>query len=285
MASPNDPKFGLSVSIEGEWADAARLASLASEAEEAGWDGFFVMDHLIRRQPWQAMIDPWIAMAAIAVATERIVLGPMVTPLARRRTAIVARQTATLDQLSNGRLVLGVGLGAPDGEFTRFGESADPKRRAAILDESLELLEQLWSGELVTYHGEHEHAEGVQFLPRPVNGRVPIWVAGGWPSKAPFRRAARYDGIWPIFQDRSALTVDAFIDCVETTSEFRKQAGEDGPFDNCFSSSSPGSSDPETTERIGRLVAAGMTWWLESLPAADKSFEQLRERVIAGPPG
>ncbi|MEE9417225.1 MAG: LLM class flavin-dependent oxidoreductase [Acidimicrobiales bacterium] len=285
--SSTRPKFGLDVPIGGDFADAARLAELAADAEAAGWDGFFVMDHLVRRQPWQAMIDPWIALTAVAVATQKISIGPMVTPLARRRTAIIARQTATLDQLCGGRLLLGVGLGAPDGEFTRFGESADPKLRAEILDESLELLQLLWSGEIITYHGEHEHADEVQFLPRPTNGRVPIWVAGGWPSKPPFRRAARYDGIWPISRDRSGLTVDDFLECVAATTKFREQQGDDlsRPFDNCFTSRSPGPGDSQTIDKIGRLTEAGMTWWLEPLDVAELSYEQLQDRVVAGPPG
>ncbi len=122
----------------------------------------------------------------------------MVTPLARRRVSVVARQSVTLDRLCDGRLRLGVGLGAPDDEFTRFGESADPKRRAQLLDESLEALQLLWSGAAVSYRGDLVTLDDVEFRPTPVNGRIPIWVAGGWPGGAPFRRAARFDGVWPV---------------------------------------------------------------------------------------
>ena len=178
---------------------------LARDAETAGWDGFFLWDHMIRRPPWQPMVDPWVTLAAVGCATERIVIGPMVTPLARRRVSVIARQTATLDRLAAGRLRLGVGLGAPDDEFTRFGEDADPKRRAQILDESLDALAAALVGRArVVFRGAHVVLDEVEFTPTPVHGRVPIWVAGVWPGGAPFRRAARFDGVWPV-RGRAAI--------------------------------------------------------------------------------
>lgn len=279
------PSFGLGVPNGGDFADPRRIATLAADAEAAGWDGFFLWDHVIRRQPWQAMIDPWVALAAVAVATDRIILGPMVTPLARRRTSVLARQTATLDVLSGGRSRLGVGLGAPDDEFTRFGESADPKLRALVLDESLELLELLWSGEPVNFAGDHVVADGVQFLPRPVHGRVPIWVAGGWPGGAPFRRAARYDGVWPVAKAGGYLSIDEFAACVAAVNEHRDRAGKLGSdFDSIFIGRTPSADDAPSLDSIGRLAGVGMTWWIESLDNADIPFEQHRSRVQAGPP-
>ena len=278
-------KFALNAPIATEFADASVLAELAVDAEAAGWDGFFVMDHMVRRQPWKSMIDPWIALAAIAVATTDIIIGPMVTPLPRRRPSVIARQTATLDQLCKGRLRFGVGLGAPDDEFTRFGESADLKLRARILDESLELLQLLWSGETVTYHGDHVHADGVQFLPRPYNGQVPIWVAGRWPSKGPFRRAARYNGTWPVARDSAGLSVEDLAACVTTTNEYREQAGTvDRPFEVCYSIRTGESPDAESVDKIGRATEAGMTWCIEPLDIAELSFDQQRARILAGPP-
>jgi alkanesulfonate monooxygenase SsuD/methylene tetrahydromethanopterin reductase-like flavin-dependent oxidoreductase (luciferase family) len=279
-----DVKFGLGVPNGGDFAEPSRLAALAREAEDAGWDGFFLWDHVIRRQPWQPMVDPWVTLAAVAMSTDRLVLGPMVTPLARRRVSVVARQSVTLDVLSGGRLRLGVGLGAPDDEFTRFGEDADPRRRARILDESLEVLTRLWSGEDVSYRGEHVVAEGVQFLPTPVRGRIPIWVAGGWPGGGPFRRAARFDGVWPVASTGGYLSVDEFGACVRTVADHRAAMHVEEPFDACFIDRSPAVADAATVDRIGRLADVGMTWWIDSLDDPALPFEDHRARVLAGPP-
>ena len=278
-------RFGLGVPNGGDFADPIRLAALAREAETAGWDGFFLWDHVIRRPPWQPMVDPWVTLAAVATATERIVLGPMVTPLARRRVSVVARQSVTLDRLSGGRLRLGVGLGAPDDEFTRFGEDADARVRARKLDESLDALVQLWSGETVEYRGDHVVADGVRFEPTPVGDRIPIWVAGGWPGGAPFRRAARFDGVWPISTAGRALTVEEFADCVATVRRHRDALGQPAdPFDACYVDRSTTPADAGTIERIDRLAAAGMTWWIDSLDDHTLPFEHHRARVLAGPP-
>lgn len=284
--SGSRPSFGLGVPNGGDFADPHRLADLARRAEAAGWDGVFIWDHVIRREPWQPMVDPWICLTAMAVATNRVILGPMVTPLPRRRVSNVARQTATLDVLSGGRLRLGVGLGAPDEEFTRFGEDADPVVRARRLDESLEALELLWTGERVDYHGDHVVADGVRFTPRPVNGRVPIWGAGTWPGGAPFRRAAGLDGIWPYAPAAQHLDVDAFVACIHQVERHRSELGRSGePFDACFVDRSTGPGDTRVTEQIEPLVAGGMTWWIESLDVASVPFERHLERVGAGPPG
>ncbi len=275
-------RFGLGVPNGADFADPGRLAALATAAEASGWDGFFLWDHVIRRRPWQPMVDPWVTLAAVAVATERIVLGPMVTPLARRRVSVVARQSVTLDRLAGGRLRLGVGLGAPDDEFTRFGEDADPKRRALVLDESLEALELLWSGEPVSYQGRSVLLDDVEFRPTPVHGRIPIWVAGGWPGGAPFRRAARFDGVWPVAKAGGYLTVEEFNDCIDTVQRLR--GDDDRPFDACFVDRSPAGDDAATTDKIGRLAEAGMTWWIDSLDDPTVPFEHHLARVRAGPP-
>ncbi len=279
------PRFGLGVPNGGDFADPLRLADLAREAEQAGWDGIFIWDHVIRREPWTPMVDPWISLSAMAIATNRILLGPMVTPLPRRRVSNVARQTATLDVLSGGRLRLGVGLGAPPEEFTRFGEDADPKVRARKLDESIDALELLWTGEPVSYRGEHVVADGVQFTPRPVNGRVPIWGAGTWPGGAPFRRAARLDGIWPYAPAGMHLDVRAFTACLHQVNMHRTELGRSNePFDACFVDRSTGPDDRRVLEHIDSLVSGGMTWWIESLDEPSVSFERHRARVAAGPP-
>lgn len=279
------PSFGLGVPNGGEFADPDVLVEVAVTAEAAGWDGVFVWDHVIRRRPWAPMADPWVALAAMAVVTERIVLGPMVTPLARRRPSVVARQATTLDLLSGGRLRLGVGLGAPADEFTRFGEDADPRRRAELLDESLELIERLWSGEPVSFRGRRVSADDVQFLPRPARGRIPIWVAGGWPGGAPFRRAARHDGVWPVAAAGGYLSVEEFTDCVAAVRRHRAAAGRSGPFDACFIDRSSGPADRRVARDVPRLVDIGMTWWVESLDDPAIPLADHLARVAAGPPG
>jgi alkanesulfonate monooxygenase SsuD/methylene tetrahydromethanopterin reductase-like flavin-dependent oxidoreductase (luciferase family) len=182
------------------------MAELARLAEDHGWDGFFVWDHVtwLRTDP-QPVADPWILLTAVALATTRLRLGTMVTPVARRRPAKLARETSTLDQLSAGRLILGVGLGSPlADEFTAVGEPDDPKLLARRLDEGLDVLAAAWSGDPVRLHGTTQHVDGVTFLPRPVQRpRVPVWVGGTWPNKAPVGRALRWDGAVFTYRDET----------------------------------------------------------------------------------
>lgn len=184
-----------------EFADPRRLVELAVIAEEQGWDGIFLWDHILRwpGQPG-AVGDTWVALTAIASSTKRLRLGPGVTPLPRRRPQKVAREAVSLDHLSGGRLVLGVGLGSNSGgEFERLGESADARLRAEMLDEALELIFALWSGEEVHHAGKHYKADGVSFLPRPLQQpRPPVWgAAAGNGKPGPLKRAARLDGLFP----------------------------------------------------------------------------------------
>lgn len=160
------------------------LADLAATAEAQGWDGVFLWDHVAYRGDL-AVADPWVALAAIACATERVRIGPLVTPLSRRRVQKLARETVTLDRLSRGRLTLGVGLGVPDnGELEPFGEVVDARERARLLDDGLERLTGLWAG---------------GFTPPPLQQpRIPVWAAARWPNRRPVRRAARWDGLFPI---------------------------------------------------------------------------------------
>ncbi len=169
-----------------ELSEPGLVAELAARAEARGWDGFFVWDHVAYAPPVRELADPWITLAAVAVATKRLIIGPLVTPVARRRPHQLARETVTLDRLSGGRLVFGVGLGGTrTGEFDpeRFGEEGDARARARLLDDGLERLVSYWDGE---------------FEPRPVHGRIPIWVAVRWPNQKPLARAARYEGVFPI---------------------------------------------------------------------------------------
>jgi probable F420-dependent oxidoreductase len=200
-------RYGISIPNFGDYADVREVAALAARAEEAGFDGFFTWDHL-HYTGWMPggppaplpASDPIVALTAIALATERVRFGPMVMPLPRRRPWKVARETVTLDRVSNGRLVLGVGLGFPaDEEYGRFGEPASDHERAELLDEGLEVLTRLWAGGPASFKGRHMQLDGAEMLPGPVQQpRIPIWCAGMWPGSAPFRRAAKWDGVFPI---------------------------------------------------------------------------------------
>ena len=189
-------RSGLFLPLFGELAEPAVAVRLAAEAEEAGWAGVFVWDHIQYRSPVTEVGDPWITMAAMACATEHVTLGPMVTPITRRRPQKLARETVSLDRLSGGRFVLGVGLGADRSrELSAFGEEAEPRRLGRRLDEGLELLETLWSGNQVAHRGDAFVADDVRFLPTAVQQpRIPVWVAARYPNQAPLRRAATVRG-------------------------------------------------------------------------------------------
>lgn len=268
-------RFGLTLCNHGEYADPALLAALAADAEAAGWDGVFVWDHVARAgEP--PMTDPQVALAAIAVATSRVRIGPMVTPLARRRPQKVARETVALDHLSAGRMTLGVGLGVHEEEFARLGDEPDPRRRAALLDEALDVLTALWTGKRVRHDGAAFHVDAV-FTPGPVQQpRIPIWVGGTWPNQAPFRRAARYDGVFPVTREGSYEPDDhramrAFID---------DHRSGDGPFTVVHQ----GSGEPGDIDRWPDYADAGVDWWLESFRSETRPVAEARRVIAAGPP-
>jgi alkanesulfonate monooxygenase SsuD/methylene tetrahydromethanopterin reductase-like flavin-dependent oxidoreductase (luciferase family) len=267
-------RAGLWLPLFDELADAALCAELARAAEEAGWDGVFVWDHLRWRHPVRAAVDPWTTLVAIACATSRVRLGPVVTPLARRRPAKVARETATLDRLTGGRLVLGVGLGSDrfGAEFSAFGEETDGARRAGMLDESLEVLHAAWSGERVRHRGEHYVVDDIAFLPRPLQRPgVPVWVAGMAGNARPLQRAARYAGFVPVNltgPDQLAAAV----------AELGRLRGErDWPFEVVVPL--PVGEDPTP------YADAGATWWLPELDPERLSVAETRALIEAGPRG
>ncbi len=274
-------KFALNVPNFGEYGDARLLAELAREAEESGWDGFFVWDHIAWSDA-ENYADPWISLSAISVNTSRIKIGPMVTPLPRRRPWKVAHEAATLDRLSGGRLVMGVGLGGREREFGFFGEEGDPKRRAAMLDEGLDILAGLWSAEPFSHKGEHYEIAEARLTPPPCQRpRIPIWVAGTWPRKGPFSRALRWDGYAPVKADASPFTPE---EVGEITASVSGRRAGDEPFDIRISGSTNGESPDESRRRMSRFAEAGVTWWDETLPPSGMSPGEARERIRLGPP-
>ena len=255
-----------------ELADPVVVARLAAEAEEAGWHGIFVWDHVRWREPVVDVADPWITLAAIASATERLRLGPMVTPLARRRPVKVAKETATLDRLSGGRLTLGVGLGSDrfGHEFSLTGEQLDDRIRGQMLDESLAVLAAAWSGEPVQHRGEHYTVDGVRFLPRPVQRPgIPVWAAG-FPGKVkPLRRAARLDGFFPVNLEHP----DQLAEVAAAIADLR--ADRTGPYD--LAVALPAGTD------LAPFATAGATWWLAEFPPDAMSVDAVRGVLRDGP--
>nr|WP_294694370.1 LLM class flavin-dependent oxidoreductase [uncultured Friedmanniella sp.] len=278
----------MNVPIFGEYADVQLLAELAVEAEEAGWDGFWVWDHLQWSgeddgEPRQPSVDPTVALALIAAATTRVRIGPMVLPLARRRPWKVARELATLDHLSAGRLTVGVGLGGPPGlEFGDFGEDVDAKTRAGKLDEGLAVLHGLWTGEPFSFTGEHHVVHDAQLLPPPRQEHVPIWVGGEWPNRAPFRRAARFDGVHPILFSVPPPEQPAAL--AELVAYIAQHRTDTGPFDVVFGAETAGDGGAGDRDVVSRFADAGVTWWMEPISHWRGPLVAMRERIRRGPP-
>lgn len=257
----------------GTFGDVNLLLDLAGEAERAGWDGFFMWDHLLFEDD-VPFVDTWLALAGIAVATERMRLGPLVTPIPRRRPWKVAREAVTLDHLSAGRLVVGVGLGIDFWrEFAAFsGEARTDVERAELLDDGIEIMRRLWSGESVSYAGVRSSVDAVRFLPEPLQQpRIPIWSAALAPlRRGPARRAARCDGVMPFGPERP-LTPDAVRGIV---AEILGQRVSEEPFDVCVHG---------PREQAADFGAAGVTWYCESF-FPDQPIDDVRRRVAQGPP-
>jgi alkanesulfonate monooxygenase SsuD/methylene tetrahydromethanopterin reductase-like flavin-dependent oxidoreductase (luciferase family) len=272
-------QFGVYVPTSNEY-NVNMLAVLAIEAEAAGWEGFFIWDNIMATFDGSGVLaDTTVALTAIALATERIRFGALVTPLARRRPWKVAKETATLDGVSGGRLVFGAGLGgrwdmAPVGEFGPAGQ------RARLLDESLDILASLWSGNPVSHSGESFVLEAARTAPRPVQRpRIPVWIAGHWPLHGPFQRAARWDGVVPIRAGRTfeGLTPAEIRKCIEFISAHRDSAS---PFDVIFFHRALG----RDISLVAEYEEAGATWWLESTFPLTETTTEFRIRINAGPP-
>jgi len=264
-------RSGLWLPLFEELADPGVVARLAAEAEERGWHGVFVWDQMLWREPIRHVGDPWITLAAIAATTEEVMLGPMVTPLPRRRPAKVARETASLDRLSCGRLILGVGLGGDQfaGEFSRTGDEVDDRLRGEMLDESLEILHAAWSGEPVNHRGTHYLVDDIQFLPRPAQRpHVPVWAAAFPGNAKPLRRAARCDGFFPANLEH----VDEFARAVAAVRDLR--GDNEAPFDIAVELR-PGTD-------VTPYAEAGATWWMTELTPGI-SLDEVRGVIREGP--
>ena len=278
-------KYGLYLPNFAAFGEARALVELAELAERAGWDGFFIWDH-IARPGAPPVVDPWIALAAIAVATRRLRIGALVTPLARRRPWKVARETVSLDRLSGGRLVFGAGLGSSGGaesEWAAFREEQDLVRRAAMLDEALAVLAGLWSGERFRFAGTHFSVADACFRPVPLQQpRIPVWIAAYWPHRRPLLRSVGWDGMFVLFRDGPPRDAEQLAEAVAYVRE--RRAADAGPFDVVYCGEPTGKPEP--------YARAGATWWLARLTpdefgadwAGAWPLERMRDFIAEGPP-
>ena len=275
-------QYAFDVANFGPYADPRVLADLAHRAEDSGWDGFFIWDHVQVSWP-DAVGDPTVQLAAIAIATSRIKFGPMVTPLPRRHPWKLAREAATLDQLSGGRLILGIGLGGDwFTELSTFGYPLDDVKRAELLDEGLAIVSGLLSGEQFSFAGKHYTIKPTRFMPKPIQPRIPIWLAGAWPRPRPFRRAARYDGVVPM---SSNIEKDLSTDDVRAIAKFIKENRiSAGPFDIVHAGDTAGKSKREGADVVAPFIEAGATWWNEAPLPWKTTLDDVRTRIAAGPP-
>jgi alkanesulfonate monooxygenase SsuD/methylene tetrahydromethanopterin reductase-like flavin-dependent oxidoreductase (luciferase family) len=270
-------RYGVYLPPFGPFGDPKVLVELAVRAEAAGWDGVFLWDHVVSDA--LPIADPWTALAAIAHATENLLLGPTVTPLARRRPWMVARHASTVSRLSNGRLIVGTGLGSDEsGDFSSFGEATDLATRSAMLAEGLEVMRAMWTGEATPHIGSHYQ---VRLPPTEAEPhRIPVWMASSTNHAHVLTRAAGCDGIFPNPDDHE-LTPDEITDLRHALDRVGLPAGR--PFDIAVrGNASPAWQEDKNVDLEG-LAQAGMTWWLESLIHFDP-LELSMAVVAAGPP-
>jgi alkanesulfonate monooxygenase SsuD/methylene tetrahydromethanopterin reductase-like flavin-dependent oxidoreductase (luciferase family) len=253
---------------------------LAVLAEQSGWDGVFV---------WEAAygVDAWSLLAAVAARTSSVRLGTMLTPLPWRRPWKVASQVATVDQLSGGRAILAVGVGATDTDLPDTGEVTDLRGRAALLDEGIDLIRALWSGER-RYQGAHyQYRTGRLDLGgavQPVQDRIPIWVVGVWPAAKSMDRTLRCDGVIPQFRDEAASGPAQ----IAAMRGWLAEHGAPERFDVIAEGETPADDSAAAAATVAPWAEAGCTWWLETRWGGSEDLTErigdIRQRIMAGPP-
>lgn len=266
------------------YGDARTAADFAFEAEQAGWDGFFVWEPV---WGWEA----WMLLTAAAMRTQRLKLGTMITPVSRMRPWELASKTVTLDHLSNGRVILSVGLGAVDTGFAEFSEVTDRKTRAELLDEGLDILTGLWRGQPFNYEGKHYRIKETKFFapPPPVQQpRIPIWVVGAWPKEKSMQRALRYDGLLPNVMNEQGQHQPATPEAIREIAAYVKtHRAATTPFDIVVEGKTPGDDQDAARSIVQPWMDAGATWWIEALwgaPDQPIDLDGVLRRIKQGPP-
>ena len=249
-------------------------------AEDAGWDGFFVWEPV-----WG--VDAWVTLAAAAARTARIKLGTLITPVSRMRPWKLASEAATLDQISHGRVILAVGLGAVNTGFEQFGEETDRKKRAELLDEGLDIITGLWQGQPFNYQGKHYQVRELDFNPPPPpvqQPRIPIWVVGAWPHGKSMRRVLRYDGLLPNVMNEQREHIPQTPEHVRQMRAFLDEnSGSDRQIDIIAEGETPGDDEAGAAAVLQPFIDAGATWWIEARWTAP-SLDVVKERLLQGPP-
>jgi alkanesulfonate monooxygenase SsuD/methylene tetrahydromethanopterin reductase-like flavin-dependent oxidoreductase (luciferase family) len=268
------------------WGDARTVAELAALAENHGWDGFFV---------WEAVwgVDAWASLAAAAMTTSRIRLGTMLTPLPRRKPWDLASQAATVDNLSGGRVILSVGLGAVHAGGRAFEPDPGRRTRAELLDEGLEVLAGLWGGPPFSFEGRHYRVHESDFFPPPPpvqRPRIPIWVVGGWPAPRSMRRAARWDGWLPNVIGRGEAAPASVADVRAGAAWIRDLRTVEGlpvdGYDVVCEGRTPADDPVAAATQVAPWRAAGATWWIEADWTQPRGSvrDYAERRLRAGPP-
>lgn len=277
-------RYALNIGAGGAGRDPLAMAELAVLAEDSGWDAMLLEDYVVYGGAGTPTYDPWIVLAAMAMATTHLRLGTDVTPVPRRRPWYLAEQAVTLDHLSGGRVVLGVGAGdVHDPGFGAVGEPSDARTRAQRLDEGLAVISALWTGEPVEFAGTHYRIDGLRLRARPVQRpRIPIWVGGDFRLPGVRRRVGRWDG--SVACVACGEDDERPLDAAEITALralVRETRGDDGGFDVCVGTGErPDDWDAER-EHIRAVAAAGATWWYEWIPPADP--DTTRKAIARGP--
>jgi alkanesulfonate monooxygenase SsuD/methylene tetrahydromethanopterin reductase-like flavin-dependent oxidoreductase (luciferase family) len=279
-------RYMVNIGAAGPGRDPRTLAELAVLAEASGWDGLLLEDYIVYQgQLGTPTYDPWIVLAAMALPTTHVRLGTLVTPLPRRRPWKLASEAVTLDHLSGGRLILGVGAGdGREPSFGAVGEPTEPRVLAERLDEGLEILAGLWSGESVSFQGKHYHVAGLKLSPAPVQQpRIPLWVGGNWLSRGVRRRLVRWDGCCvykgsPGTEEYRPMTAD---DVRAILSLIERERGTAAGFEVCIGGFARRPDAEREREYIRSLAEAGATWWNEWVPPGD--LARTREAIIRGP--
>lgn len=268
-------RFGIAPANWGAFGDPRRAAELASIAEDAGWDGYFTWDGLPVSQNPPPTFDPWVILASVATATQKIRIGTCVAVVPRYKPPLLAMRLASLDVLSGGRMILGVGIGdrSSPRTFETFGEPKDPQMRAEMLDEALEIITRLWSGEKLDHHGKHYEVDGFSLTAKPAqHPRIPIWVGGD--SGAAMRRAASWDGWIGPDENPSETSPE---DVAAVTGRLEKAGARLETFDIAWA----GQTTPDDSHVVRSYGTAGATWWIEILLG---KREEILTRVTSGPP-